>query len=374
MTAIAVQHDRGSYDVLVGAGALGSSELQDLVRGRRLFVVTSAKLRGMHGERLAGALEGAAAQEWIEVPDGEAAKRLSVAEPAWERMLAAGGKRDSLVVGFGGGSVGDLAGFLAAGFLRGVDFVQIPTTLLAQVDASVGGKVGVDLRGGKNTVGAFHQPRLVVADIDVLSTLPRRDLVSGLVESLKKGAVLDLELFDSVERELDALLNAESDALTQVVRQSVAAKARVVEQDPFEAGPRKLLNFGHTLGHAIETVLGYEELRHGEAVAYGIDFALDLSETVGLDAASVERVRRLLGRLELPPLPSLDGDALLTASARDKKARESGLTWVLCSELGQGLLEEGLEAGRVRAAVDAFLERHRAGSGAGSGRSGPVQP
>lgn len=363
MTRVAVRHDRGGYSVLVGADVLGAPDLRELVADRRVFVVTSPNLRGLHGDRLAGALDHASSHEWIEVPDGESAKRLSVAEEAWEQMLAAGGKRDSLVLGFGGGSVGDLAGFLAAGFLRGVDFAQLPTTLLAQVDASVGGKVGVDLRGGKNTVGAFHQPKLVVADTEVLSTLPRRDLVSGLVESLKKGAVLDLDLFETVERRLDALLDADQAALSDVVERSVRVKARVVEEDPYEAGLRKLLNFGHTLGHAIETELGYEELRHGEAVAYGIDFALDLSAKVGLDLEAATRVRRLIGRLDLPALPPLTADGLMEATARDKKARESGLTWVLCPELGRGVLENGLGTGTVRDAVAAFLDRHGAVAG-----------
>ena len=363
MKRVTVQHDRGSYPVLVGPGSLDRNELRDVVEGRRVFVVTSSKLRELHGHRLESPLAGAASWEWILVPDGEVAKRLSVAEEAWERMLAAGGKRDSLVIGFGGGSVGDLAGFLAAGFLRGVDFVQIPTTLLAQVDASVGGKVGVDLRGGNNTVGAFHQPQLVVADVDVLSTLPRRDLVSGLVESLKKGAVLDRALFERVEELLDELLEAEVQALTEVVERSVAVKARVVEEDPFEAGVRKMLNFGHTLGHAMETVLGYEDLRHGEAVAYGIDFALDLSEARGLDGQTAARVRALVRRLGLPLLPRLDVDDLLAACARDKKARESGLTWVLCTDLGAGALDGGFEPEELRSAVVAFLDRHRAQTG-----------
>lgn len=361
----AVQHDRGSYPVVVGSGSIGSPRLAAEVADRRVFVVTSAELRALHGDRLAGPLRGASAVEWIEVPDGEAAKRLEVAEQAWERMLAAGGKRDSLVIGFGGGSVGDLAGFLAAGFLRGVDFVQVPTTLLAQVDASVGGKVGVDLRGGKNTVGAFHQPKLVIADVDLLATLERRDLVSGLVESLKMGAVLDPELFETVEGRLEGLLFADPRALVEVVHRSVEVKAGVVEEDPYETGPRKLLNFGHTLGHAIETLLGYEQLRHGEAVAYGIDFALDLSAYAGLDEATRSRIRALLGQLGLPALPPLDPDQLIEACARDKKARESGLTWVLCPELGRGVLENGLATDAVRATVDSFLRRHGAGDSRG---------
>ena len=358
MISVAVRHDRGEYPVLIGPDTLASEELRVRLDGRRVFVVTSAKLRELHGDRLTKALEDAAAVTWIEIPDGEAAKRLSVAEDVWESMLAAGGKRDSIVLGFGGGSVGDLAGFLAAGFLRGVDFIQVPTTLLAQVDASVGGKVGVDLRGGKNTVGAFHQPELVVADVEVLSTLPRRDLASGLVESLKMGAVLDLDLFERVERLLDPVLDAEVGACTDIVRRSVEVKARVVEEDPYEKGPRKLLNFGHTLGHAIETVLGYEVLRHGEAVAYGIDYALTLSQRRGLDGAAAQRVRDLLARLQLPALPPLDAQTVEECWARDKKARESGLTWVLCTDLGRGTLYEGFGSNVLMDSLTEFIANH----------------
>jgi len=223
---------------------------------------------------------GAAARwEVLEVADGEAAKTVESAAGLWNRMLAAEGKRDSRVVAFGGGSAGDLAGFAAGCFLRGLEFVQIPTTLLAQVDAAIGGKTGVDLPGGKNTVGLFHHPALVVCDTAILPTLPRGELRSGLVEVIKMAALLDLELLALVEEHLDLLLAGDAAALGPVVAGAAAAKIGVVECDPTEQGDRRLLNFGHTLGHALESVRG---LRHGEAVALGMVLEAGITKEMGL--------------------------------------------------------------------------------------------
>jgi 3-dehydroquinate synthase len=246
------------------------------------------------------------------------------------------------VLAFGGGSAGDLAGFVAGCFLRGLEFVQIPTTLLAQVDASIGGKTGVDLPGGKNTVGLFHHPAMTVCDTALLSTLPRGELRSGLVEVIKMAALLDPELFARVEEDLDALLAGDPAVLGPVVAGAAAAKIGVVERDPDERGERRLLNFGHTLGHAIESSCAYAGLRHGEAVAYGILFALRLAERRGLDPDLSGRLRALLARLELPPLPPLDPAELVSHMARDKKAGEGGLVWVLPARWGEGIMTSGV--------------------------------
>jgi 3-dehydroquinate synthase len=294
----------------------------------------------------------------LTVDEGEAAKSVATAERLWNAMLEGGGKRDSRLIAFGGGSVGDLGGFTAGCFLRGIEVAQVPTTLLAQVDAAIGGKTAVDLPGGKNTVGLFHHPSLVVCDTAVLPTLPRGELRSGLVEVIKMGALLDPGLFARVEADLDSLLGGDPAALGLVVAAADAAKIGVVERDPTEQGDRRLLNFGHTLGHAIESSLGYGgpgALRHGEAVGYGILFALRLAVRRGLAPAVAERLRALLERLGLPTLPVLDPAALLTHMARDKKALEGGLVWVLPAALGEGRMVQGVSREELSEELARFL-------------------
>ncbi len=347
----------GETSILIGPGALSVAVdlASEWLADRTVFLVSSRPLLDLHGHRL-GPLCGLARRcEVLEVPDGEPAKSVGVLEGLWRRMALSGGKRDSRVLAFGGGSVGDLAGFAAGCFLRGLPFAQLPTTLLAQVDAAIGGKTGIDLPEGKNLVGLFHHPELVVADTDVLATLPREELRSGLVEAIKMAALLDLELFARIERDLPALLAGQAGPLGRVVAAAVAAKVAVVERDPSEQGDRRLLNFGHTLGHALEAALGFTGLRHGEAVAYGILFALRLSRSRGLPIEESERLASLLARLDLPPLPPLSPSVLLAAMARDKKALEAGLAWVLAARLGEGRIEERVPPDEIQEELRAFL-------------------
>lgn len=349
--------------VLVGAGVLddvlaAEGELVRWAAGRTVFVVTDPKILGLHGTALEPLRSAAVRLVFLEVPEGEVAKNLETAGRLWQEMLAAGGKRDSRVVAFGGGSVGDLAGFVAGGFLRGVEVVQVPTTLLAQVDAALGGKTAVDLPQGKNTVGLFHHPRFVLSDTRFLETLPAGELRSGLVEVVKMAFLLDPDLLERVEDHLEALLEGSADALAPVVAGAARAKLSVVERDPTEQGVRKLLNFGHTLGHALETSLAYDgTLRHGEAVAYGMLFALRLGRSRGLPADDAVRLIRLLGRFALPPLPArrLEPDTLVAAMGRDKKARESGLAWVMPRRLGKGETVTDVGEDEVRRELAAFL-------------------
>ncbi len=366
------------YPVLVGPGALAAAAadaaLAELLSQRTVFVVTSRPLHERHGARLQPLVDLARRHRVFEVPDGEAAKEPAELVRLWECMLAEGGKRDSLVIAFGGGSVGDLAGFAAATFLRGIELIQVPTTLLAQVDSSVGGKTGIDLPRGKNSVGAFLQPRAVIADTSLLGTLPAAELRSGLVETIKMAALLDRELFERIEREYEAVLRFEPATLAWLVAGSVEMKAAVVRADPFERAERKLLNFGHTFGHALEAATGYSQLRHGEAVAHGIRFALALAadlrshaiEAGGGDGAGLladdlaPRLEALLSRLELPLLPPIDPLHLIGILRGDKKARESGLTWVLPRRLGRGALVDGVDETRVERLVREYL----AGNGA----------
>lgn len=354
---LTLRHPGGTTPIVIGTGALGAAHVRfaEWVGGRTLFVISSPRVRSLHGAALDPWRTLAARVLELEVEDGEAAKSLATAERLWRAMLAAGGKRDSRVLAFGGGSVGDLAGFVAGCFLRGIGLAQVPTTLLAQADAAIGGKTAVDLPEAKNSVGAFHHPDLVVAEAAFLATLPPEELRSGLVEVIKVAALFDLVLLARLERDLEKLLAGDISALGAVAAASAAIKVRVVEDDPDERGARRLLNFGHTLGHALETALEYRFLRHGEAVAYGLLFAVRLSEATGLPLADAQRLRQLLRRLELPPLPAVDAADLLAAIARDKKAVEGGTHWVLPREWGNGAEVEPIPADRVARELTDFL-------------------
>jgi 3-dehydroquinate synthase len=355
---LSLRQPQGETALLFGAGLPGAPELAAALAGRTVFALSTPGLRRLHGDLIARLLAPAGRLVELEAPDGEAAKSLEIAGPLWRRMLAAGGKRDSLLVAIGGGSLTDLGGFLAGTFLRGIDLVQAPTTLLAMVDAAIGGKTAIDLPEGKNTVGVFHHPALVLADTDFLSTLPAGELRSGLVEAIKMAAMLGPELLAKIEADLPALLAGDARSLLPVVAGAAAAKCWVVERDPNEKGLRKVLNFGHTLGHAIEGVLGFSGLRHGEAVAYGMLFAMQLQAgRPEADPEFLARLHRLLARLELPPLPLGPGDAaaLEAFMARDKKAGEAGLTWVLPTRLGEHQLRQGLPPAEVAAALSRFL-------------------
>jgi 3-dehydroquinate synthase len=354
-----LRHPGGETAIWAGTGALDAArpELARWVAGRTLFVVSTPRVLTLYGERLAPLRDAAAHLHLLPVPEGEAAKSLAVAEGLWNQMLLAGGKRDSRLVAFGGGSVGDLAGFAAGCFLRGIGFAQLPTTLLAQVDAAIGGKTAVDLPGGKNTVGLFLHPDWVVCETALLATLPPAELRSGLVEVIKMAALLDPPLLDAVEAGLGPLLAGDATALAPVVAAAAALKIAVVERDPDERGDRRLLNFGHTLAHAIESACAYEGLRHGEAVAYGMLFALRLARRRGLPVGAARRLAALLARLGLPPLPALAPQDLAARMARDKKARERGLVWVLPAALGAGSMVEGIGWEEVAGELRAFL-RH----------------
>ena len=360
MTAVErlpLRHGRGVTHLFHGDGALAvaADELVEWLAGRRAFVVTTPLVWRLHGADLQALLAVASGLELLEVPEGEAAKTLAEAERLWQRMLDAGGKRDSRLLAFGGGSVGDLGGFVAGAFLRGIGCVQLPTTLLAQVDAAIGGKTAVDLPLGKNGVGLFHHPFAVVADTRWLATLEARQRAAGLVEAIKKAFLLDPPLFGQIEERLAELLAGDAAALADVVPAAAAVKARVVERDPDETGERALLNFGHTLGHALEAAAGYQGLLHGEAVAWGLLFALRLASRRGLAAPAAARLRAVLRALALPPLPVVDAERLLELFARDKKARETGVGWVLPQDLGRGRWNVKVPADEVAAELAAFL-------------------
>jgi len=346
-----------SYSIVVEAGALGTvgERLRALGVGRRAALVTDPAIMRLHGAAVAASLERAGfALTVIEVPEGEAAKTLAVAEHCWDRVLAAGLDRTSTVLGLGGGAVGDLAGFVAATYMRGMHFVTLPTTVLAQVDASIGGKTAIDHPKAKNLIGAFHQPRLVVVDPEVARTLPERDFRSGLAEIVKHGIVLELPYFEEVERDAAALLERRLDVLERIIGGSCRLKAAVIERDPEEKSElRFALNYGHTIGHALEATTGYRRWTHGEAVSLGIVAEARLARRLGLaDAATVARQEALLAAVGLPVRSgAMDVDAVLTAITRDKKARDGRVPFVLAPRLGDFRVVYDVPPADVRSAL-----------------------
>lgn len=291
----------------------------------------------------------------VSVPAGEKAKRLRVVETCYEQLASHRLERKSFVVALGGGVVGDLAGFVAATYLRGIAFVQVPTTLLAQVDSSVGGKVGVNLECGKNLVGAFYQPRLVLCDLDTLRTLPMREFRAGLAEVIKYGIIYDADLFAELEQKLPRLLSRDRDALERVVARCCEIKADVVAQDETESGLRAILNFGHTIGHALEAISGYGQYLHGEAISIGQVAAAQLSrECLGLPASDVERVRSVFQKAGLPTHVKLSRAQMLRlfeAMQLDKKVSGGEIKFVLARRIGE--VEPGHNV--PRAAIERVL-------------------
>jgi len=322
----------------------------------QVVLVTDGRVGALHGGVAERALKRARiGVRTVRVPRGEGAKRAAVLARLWEAFAASGLGRDGAVVALGGGVVGDLAGFAAATWLRGVPWLAVPTTVLAQVDASVGGKTAIDLAAGKNLVGAFHQPAGVLVDPLTLDTLPARQRRSGLAEVVKTGFAVDRELWDWLEERLDALAHGDPAALAGAVERSIRAKAGVVLADERErpGGRRTALNFGHTLGHAIEASLGYQRLLHGEAVAIGMRAAAWLSVRVaGLAPESHVRLEAALDHLGLPVrMPPIGLDRLLKAMRQDKKRARGEVRWVLTPRIGDASVPRAVESRLVRAAL-----------------------
>jgi 3-dehydroquinate synthase len=348
-----------AYDVVIGPGLLAEAgrRIAPLARRKRLAVVSDETVWGLHGAALTASLEGAglAAHPLIVAP-GEQTKSFEGLADVLDRLLALELDRGDVVVAFGGGVVGDLTGFAAAIYKRGIDFVQIPTTLLAQVDSSVGGKTAIDTPRGKNLVGAFHQPRLVLADLDVLSTLPDREMRAGYAEVVKYGLLGDFGFFEWLETHSAAVLAREPDALARAVIRSVEMKAEIVAEDEKEQGRRALLNLGHTFGHALEAETGYgAALLHGEAVAAGQALAFRFSAAQGLcagqDAARATAAIAGAGlptRLDEIPGHPFDAARLVRHMAQDKKAEAGQLTFVLVRALGDAFVAKNVDAEAVR--------------------------
>jgi len=340
---VRVELGERSYDILIGSGLLARAAefFKPLKLGNRGVIITDSNVGPLYGAVLQQALRtGGIETEIVDVPAGESSKSLRQADRLLEHLLSLGLDRRSFVVALGGGVVGDLAGFVAATYLRGIAFVQVPTTLLALVDSSVGGKVGVNLPQGKNLVGSFYQPRLVLADIDTLKSLPERELRAGFAEVIKTGAIRDAKFFAWLEREHQQVLRREPDAVAHAVRRCCEIKADVVSKDERESGLRAILNFGHTVGHAMEALVEYEGLLHGEAISMGMCFASKLSvKRGGLNETELKRLCALLEASGLPTRPTdkFDMNRLLEAMRLDKKAREGKLRFVLLKRLGEAV-------------------------------------
>jgi len=344
-TLIPVTTASAAYSVEIGTHLLTQVGVRldallsgGLVSGKqKLFVVTSPEIWRLHGPHLLSGLPHPPAL--LEVPAGEQYKRLASAERLLESLAALGADRDSVLLAFGGGVIGDMTGFLAAIYMRGIRYAAVPTTALAQIDSSLGGKTGVNLAAGKNLVGAFHHPIAVYADITTLSTLPDAELRAGLQESVKAGIIRDRALFDSLDREADSVLARDPAALTRVIAASVRMKAEVVAADERESGLRMLLNFGHTLGHAIEAATEYKQLLHGEAIAWGmlaaIHIALERKLVTAQDAAAMRRVIAIYGPLK--PFTA-DAKTLVAITAKDKKNRSGARSFVLPTGIGTAIV------------------------------------
>jgi 3-dehydroquinate synthase len=354
MESLRVALGERSYPIHIGAGILGEAALYAPHVTGAAAIVTNPVVAPLYLSRVRAALEAAGARVVpVLIEEGEQAKRWQVLEQVFDALLAARCGRDSTVVALGGGVVGDLAGFAAAVYQRGIGFLQVPTTLLAQVDSSVGGKTAINHARGKNMIGAFHQPRAVVADVTTLDTLPDRELRAGLAEVIKHGAALDAVFLEWLEANVEALLARKREALVHAVRRSCELKAALVAEDERESGARALLNFGHTFGHAIETASGYGAWLHGEAVAAGMVMAAELSVRSGLLApGDGARLRRLIARAGLPvDPPHVDERHWLELMALDKKAAQGRMRFVLLEGLGKAALKTGVDEALVRQVV-----------------------
>ncbi|MBL9124613.1 MAG: 3-dehydroquinate synthase [Planctomycetaceae bacterium] len=348
-----------SYDIAIGTGNL--SEAGSLATGLRRVthaaLITDSHVEPTHARTVAESLAAAEiAVDVLVVEPGEATKSVETADALWQKLLEIGADRRTLVVAVGGGVIGDLAGFVAATFTRGLGFLQVPTTLLAQVDSSVGGKVGVNLPAAKNMVGAFWQPLGVLIDTAVLETLPEREYRAGLAEVVKYGVILDADFFAALEKNVAALNTREPNVLRQVIARSCELKAQVVSRDEREeTGLRAVLNYGHTFCHAIEAVTGYGEFLHGEAVSIGMLCASRLAERLGRIGPEVTaRQQTLLSQLGLPvELPRLDAERLLNAMAHDKKTEHGKLRFVLPTRLGEVELVGDVPTDLVRGVLGA---------------------
>lgn len=357
MPTFTVKTPQHAYENVVERGVIRRIAEFIPPRAGRLFIVTTEDVWRLHGEKLPGQFAGKPF-EVLFFPGGEANKRLAAVEALAERMVDLGADRGSMVIGFGGGIVTDVSGFLAAIFMRGIPVLQVPTTLLAQVDAGTGGKTGVNLVGGKNLVGSFHQPTAVLIDADLLSTLPAREYRAGLFEVVKCGIIRDRALFDLLDRQRAEVLALESAVTDRLIAAAVRIKAEVVTADEREGDLRRILNFGHTLGHAIEAETAYVRLLHGEAVAWGMLAATRLAElTHTLNSETANHIARVICSYgPLPAIDDLDANRLLARLSSDKKTMQGKIHFVLPTTIGAVTVMSGIDPSLIRQAAMEALQ------------------
>ncbi|MBI2842336.1 MAG: 3-dehydroquinate synthase [Armatimonadetes bacterium] len=357
MAVVRVDLGERGYDVVIESGILPrvGEEISAVCRGRAALVVTDPSVGDLYAREVLPSLEQAGFQAFLAtVPGGEESKTLAGAAALYDRLLDVRIDRTGVLVTLGGGVIGDLGGFVAATYMRGIDFIQIPTTLLAQVDASIGGKVAVDLPRGKNLVGAFYQPKRVLIDPDVLATLPRREMAGGLAELIKYGIIFDRELFEFLQSHIEDIHRLDRDVLEAAISRSCEIKAMVVTQDEKESGLRAILNYGHTVGHGIEAATGFAKYSHGEAVSIGMVTAALISEAAGRAPGGIARqIADMLAAAELPVAPDceLDLDAVIRAMSYDKKSAFGNLMFVLPVQIGKVEITDTVTEADVRTAL-----------------------
>jgi 3-dehydroquinate synthase len=345
-----------SYPIFIGSGLLEQSALlRPYIKGTRVLIVSNEVVAPLYLHKVQAAL-GDMQCDVIVLPDGEHTKTLQTLSLIYDKLLEGRHERSSTLIALGGGVVGDITGFAAATYQRGVNFIQIPTTLLSQVDSSVGGKTGVNHPLGKNMIGAFYQPQCVLADTDVLASLPPRELRAGIAEVIKYGLIDNLPFFEWLETHIEALLAGDKDLLAEAVRVSCADKARIVAADEKEGGVRALLNLGHTFGHAIENGMGYGVWLHGEAVATGMVMAADLSARLGyITWLQAARAKALIERAGLPVVPpeQMSAQDFLKLMSFDKKVQGGKIRFILMQGLGGSVIESNIEAGLLEQTLEA---------------------
>ncbi len=359
MQTISVPLQNRSYPIWIEKGLLTNLPelLKPMNQGQKWVIFSQNEIISLYGNSLYKGLKSAGFQvELVVLPDGEKAKSLNELEGIFSQLIGMDCDRSSTFLALGGGVVGDATGFIAASFMRGVDYIQIPTTLLAMVDSSIGGKTGVNLPDGKNLVGAIWQPKAVVIDIELLKSLQEREITSAMGEVLKYGAILDRNLFEVVAENLNDILNlSKPELLTEVIGRCAKLKADVVVEDEREGGKRRILNFGHTIGHALETHFGFETLRHGEAVAYGMLAAGKLSNEDGrLEIEDFELLQTTIKKLPLPKLPEFDAENILKIMQRDKKVKDRKINFVLLEAIGKTVIVDSIEKESIIKAMESL--------------------
>ena len=358
MRSLTVDLDHRSYPIHIGTNLLERADLLlPVLAQKKAAIVTNTTVAPLYLDRLRNALEGKGIESIpVILPDGEQFKNWETLNLIYDALLGNRCERNTTIIALGGGVIGDISGFAAATYLRGVPFIQVPTTLLSQVDSSVGGKTAINHPLGKNMIGAFYQPRLVLADIDTLDTLPERELKAGIAEVIKYGLIRDLPFFEWLEENMEGLLGRNSEVLSYAISRSCENKALIVARDERESGERALLNLGHTFGHAIENAMGYGNWLHGEAVAAGTVLAADLSCRLGwIGAAEANRIRALFERARLPvEAPDLGTETYLEHMAVDKKVESGRMRFVLLKAIGTAVVSADVPEQTLRETLNAI--------------------